>query len=396
MRGFSLSAGLPTIVLLACGGGNLAGRLLQPPAFMPADQTKCRAQASTSEPLIVEWPSAARAELEAIIENHKDVAVVRYEGCTMRVLSSCVAPGKLTYIALRNSKQDALRITNADDLYANLPVGAASLEGKLATSGELDVDMTLVGRFEGDASGIAASDLQGDCGGATHVIRAVTVGAFDFHTAAKADVGGGARVLNVGVGASSSAAQDDITRDGKVDACAGAKSSDTDPPDNCGALVRIELLPLAAVSSFRAGGASPVPAPTTAPTTDANLDTPVPRLPTPTCPLGSYWSGAACVGGRCPQGAVWDSLKGMCVGAGVSCDAGLHFVEGVGCVKDDTTTPATPSATPLTRAQLEPLVFGGRATPRQIMELRALCREVSDKPCVDHCNDLLKPNHQGP
>ena len=65
--------------------------------------------------------------------------------------------------------------------------------------------------------------------GATHIVHAVTVGAFDFHTGANARVLGGANVLGAGSGASSGAERETIARDGKVDACSSAKEADSDP-----------------------------------------------------------------------------------------------------------------------------------------------------------------------
>jgi predicted Zn-dependent peptidase len=248
MRKFAVGAAL-LVAAMACGGGNAAQQILKAPEYHPGDQTKCHAGVSPTRPLIVEWPSPARGELEAIIEDHKSVAVVRYEGCTMTVLTECKAPGKISYVPYRNTKQDQVRITSADDLYANLPVGAASLEGKLQRAGELDVDMMLVGQYESDTANVTPSDLQGNCQGATHIVRTVTVGAFDFHTGANAHVGGGVNVMGAGAGGSSSAAEDSLARDGAVNACASAKPDDGDAPQNCGALVRLEVVPLAAAGA---------------------------------------------------------------------------------------------------------------------------------------------------
>jgi hypothetical protein len=161
----------PLTAALACAACSPAQQILKAPEYRPADQTKCHAGASPTTPLIVEWPSPARGELEAIVEEHKTVAVVRYSGCEMCVLSDCRAPGKVSYVGFRSEKKDQLRITTADDLYANLPVGAAGLEGKLDKAGELDVDMMLVGQYEADSGAVTARDLQGSCDGATHIVK---------------------------------------------------------------------------------------------------------------------------------------------------------------------------------------------------------------------------------
>ena len=87
----------------------------------------------------------------------------------MRILATCSVVGKVVYSPFRNQKHDQVRIKDADDLYANLPVGAASLEAKLERAGELDVDMMLVGRYEVDRSSLVLTKLDGDCEGATPV-----------------------------------------------------------------------------------------------------------------------------------------------------------------------------------------------------------------------------------
>lgn len=57
------------------------------PEYQPLDQTKCKVAASQRRPLIVEWPSADRAALEA--QTRQGVVVVRYTGCEMEMLPSC-------------------------------------------------------------------------------------------------------------------------------------------------------------------------------------------------------------------------------------------------------------------------------------------------------------------
>jgi hypothetical protein len=45
------------------------------------------------------------------------------------------------------------------------------------------------------------------------------------------------------------------------------------------------------------------------------------------------------------------------------------------------------------RAQLEPKVWNGRATPEEIRMLRAICKHMGDRPCSDRAAALLaSPN----
>src|SRR5262245_9268224 len=87
---------LPLCGLLAsCSGGNAASNLAAPPAFAPKDQTKCGVTKSQARPLIVEWPSADRGDLEA--QAKAGLVAVRYVGCEMEVLPRCKAPGAYVY-----------------------------------------------------------------------------------------------------------------------------------------------------------------------------------------------------------------------------------------------------------------------------------------------------------
>jgi hypothetical protein len=238
--------GVPAMVAAvttaACGSGNVASSLVKAPDYQPKGESQCSVGQSQSRPLIVEWSSSDRLELET--KTRESVVVVRYSGCVMDVLERCSVPAKYRYLG-GTRKQDRLVIRNADDLYANLPVGAAKLEGKLERSGQLTVDMDLVGRYEADTPTIQARDLQGDCAGATHFVYGVTVGAFDFFAGGEAAVGGSAGIANVGAGAHSSAEKETLSRDGDVAACDKAQPDDKGPPPQCGALVRVEVVPLA-------------------------------------------------------------------------------------------------------------------------------------------------------
>ncbi len=221
---------------------NLAAQATNPPDFDRPGEAKCGVHKSQTEPLIVEWPSAARAKLEAL--SHTGVVAVRYSGCEMEVLASCNAPGKYVYTGI-TPKRDHVAIRNEDDLYANIPLGAAKLEGKLAHSGELDVDMSIVGRYASDRASVSAGELQGpDCSKATHVVSALTIGAFDFSAGAASTVGGGVNVGGAGGGASSSASKELLNSDGQRSACDAAKTTDKAPPESCGAILRLEVVPL--------------------------------------------------------------------------------------------------------------------------------------------------------
>ena len=226
---------------LAACTPNLAATAKAPELDRPGE-TKCGVKKSQSEPLVVEWPSAARAKLEAL--SRTGVVAVRYQGCEMEVLASCNAPGKYGYTAI-TPKHDHVAIKNEDDLYATIPLGAAHLEGKLESAGELDVDMAIVGRYASDRAVVRADELQGpDCSKATHVVSALEVGAFDFFAGAGTAVGASAGAMGAGGGGNAKASKELLNSDGRMNGCDSATTSDGKPPDGCGAILRLEVVPL--------------------------------------------------------------------------------------------------------------------------------------------------------
>ncbi len=229
------------LVGAGCSGGNAASAVATQPEWDPKGQTKCGVKKSQSRPLIVEWPSADRQDLE--VRARRGLVAVRYVGCDMELLPRCNAPGRYAYTATER-KQDRVSIRDEDDLYANVPLGAAKLESKLQRAGELNVTMTLVGKYEADRGTVKLAELDGDCASATHVITALSVGAFEFYAGADAAVGGGATVAGIGAGAHSASQHDTLNRDGDEKACEKATRQDKEPPEGCAAMLRIEVVPV--------------------------------------------------------------------------------------------------------------------------------------------------------
>jgi hypothetical protein len=225
-------------VLAGCGGSNVASTLAKPPAFAPASQTQCAVHKSQARPLVVEWPAADRATLET--RRAHGLIVVRYIGCEMEVLHACKVPGAYTYTAVTPKRED-VAIKTADELFAQIPAFAARFEGKLKTSGQLNVTMTIVGTYENDRTEFRKKDLEGDCARATHVVTDLTAGAFEFFAGGSADVNAKASGLGAEAGGASHAQRETLNQDGDEKACASSQPDDKAPPFKCGALVRLEV-----------------------------------------------------------------------------------------------------------------------------------------------------------
>lgn len=237
-----ISAGCSALVWsVGCGPTGAASQMATPPKFEPEGQTKCSVAKSRGRPLIVEWPAADRAALES--QARRGIVVVRYKGCELEVLRQCKAAGDYAYVAL-TPKEERVAIRDEDELYASIPVYAAKFEGQLQRSGQLSVNMTIVGMYEARTRGGAGENLEGDCDGATHVITALAVGSFEFFAGADAVAGGGASALGAEAGARSASHRETLSRDGSTESCARATRGDAEPPASCGALLRLEVAPI--------------------------------------------------------------------------------------------------------------------------------------------------------
>ena len=217
-------------VLAGCGPGAVTRRLAAPPSLADAtDQTRCAVVPSQLRPLVVEWAAADRGSLE--VQLGQGPVVVRYEGCELEVLPGCTVPGRYVYAGF-TAKRDMLTIRSTDELYMHMPIGAERLSGRLARSGELQVQLDLVGQYLADRETFTRWDLAGQCTGATHVIQAAQVGAFSFAATTRTELGeraGERELLNV---------------DGDAEACGAARSTDAAAPAGCAALLRLEFTPL--------------------------------------------------------------------------------------------------------------------------------------------------------
>jgi hypothetical protein len=185
-----------------CRGRNLASAMAGGPTV--EGQARCGVVKSHARPLIIEWPSADRAALEGLVEKNNGLVAVRYAGCEMEIVRRCVVAGRYGFTAVE-PKRDDQEFRSADELYAKIPLGAAQLESQLERHGALTLEMTVVGHYETGRERVARSELRGDCEAATHVISAVTVGAFKLSSGSGAKIRGGVGVVGFGGGAGSSA-----------------------------------------------------------------------------------------------------------------------------------------------------------------------------------------------
>lgn len=227
--------------MLLAGCANAASTEAQVPEYTPKDQATAGVAKSPTRPLILEWPAPDRAALEGQLA--RGVVVVRYGNREMEVLSQCRAAARYRYVPITPKEED-LVFHDSAELDAQMPIHAASLDAKLQQKQQLQVAMTIVGLYQADARVWAPSDLQGACAGATHVVAGLTVGAFEIDADASASQTASAKVLGAGFGAQHDSQREVLHRDGNKQSCAKSDAHDASPPYECGALLRVEVVPI--------------------------------------------------------------------------------------------------------------------------------------------------------
>ncbi len=230
--------------LVGCKAGAV-GKFIEPKkpsAGAAMGELTCSTDQSRAEPLIVDWASDDRTDLEVAMRD--GIVVASYDCNSFRVLENCRAAGGYSFAGV-GRKQDVVQIVGMDELHANFPLGKANFAAALDRGSTIDVALVTVGKHRTSAFQVARPDLQGDCEGATHFVSSALVGAFAVGTGTRGHVSSVAEVFKVGdIGGSSTSESQSLNRDGDLSACEAANPSDPSPPNQCQAILRVELVAL--------------------------------------------------------------------------------------------------------------------------------------------------------
>lgn len=206
-------------------------------------QAVCHEPGARGTPLVVDWPTQDRMDLEeAMLDG---VAVVAY-GCNkLTLLPGCRVEGSYRFLGL-SQREEVIQLTDADEIRANLPLDGSTLAVKLGAELErgraLDLAMVHSGKLRTTIASVTSDQLQGPCEGATHIVRGAFVGAFAMAQGTRGHVGTVAEVFEAGLRASSTSETTTGRRDGDPNACKGVVRGSTEPPSQCTAAIRIELV----------------------------------------------------------------------------------------------------------------------------------------------------------
>lgn len=196
-------------------------------------------------PFVIEWDATDLSSFEARAAT--DMVFVRYDKCRLEVLDECTqdslrgalgAYGAVTWTAGVLEKVD---IRSEAELVAKLPLGVATLGGRVAGGEAFHMEYFVAGTRKATRAAVYRGDLEGvvGCRGATHFVYAYNLGAFVLGSLTHANAEAGATLWGIG-GASVGAQHESAVekRGGQLESCRGDSARET---ERCKAPIRLTL-----------------------------------------------------------------------------------------------------------------------------------------------------------
>jgi len=321
---------VPCLIALAGCPAGAPAKVAQPPVpkvggadpdARPPSIEACKGGQS-HDLMVLDWTPELRGDLEVAMK--EGVAVLAYDCKSVKLVSACTLAGSYGYIGTTR-REKKISMSSSDEIAANLPVGGLSwlsdVGGKLDRESALVAQLVMVGKRSSAKKVATQHELTGGCDGATHFVRAATVGAFVVAAGSKAELEASAKIIGKGASGGSTSSTKIEAQDGDLTACEKSSPDGSAPPDQCGAVVRIELEPIGA------GGTALAAVPE------------APGLAVATCAPGFAMADGACVRldkpHQCKPGDATDCAKQCDAGNAASCAtlAVMHR-DGKGAPKD--------------------------------------------------------------
>ncbi len=200
------------------------------------------AQPRYLEPLVVDWRSTERADLEVAMR--QGVVPVRHECGVVRLVKSCRISGSYDFAGV-SRKSEVIQLASEDELRANLPLSSVQLAAQVQSGATVDLALLLIGKRTTSVADVVRSELEGSCDEVTHFVRAAHVGAFAFTTGEVGHVTAAAEIFKIAsAGADSQSKRKAMHRDGSLEACEKSTPEAERAPAECGAALRVELVPI--------------------------------------------------------------------------------------------------------------------------------------------------------
>ncbi|MCS6898405.1 MAG: hypothetical protein RMJ98_20975 [Myxococcales bacterium] len=292
----------------ACTPGKLVSGAAKAPGI-PGEGCDPKALNEVNSPLVIEWPSDARSDLESAM--HDGVVVVSFTCEKVKVLPDCKVAGSYGYRAV-TPREESVLIEGRDNIQASFGGVSWAVGGSLERDAKLDLSYVLVGKRSTILNSLHDQELEGGdfCKGATHFVKRADVGAFAYATGTRVAAGMSAKLMGQGAAGSSENKEVKTKQDGDPATCKSSKLADEKAPEGCGAAIRVSLAPI------KRGGVSKADSLSKKGLSDGLG-----------CPSGFVYADGACTKEKgkvkahlCEEGDQQECQKQCAAGSDASCD----------------------------------------------------------------------------
>lgn len=176
-------------------------------------------------PFIIEWDATDMSQFESIAAD--DVVLVKYEDCKLTVLDGCkddsVKGNYGTYrpVEWTSGSLEKMEIKSEAELYANLPLGVASLGGRVSGGEQFRMEYYVAGTRTATRPAVYKGDVKSNpgCASATHFVYGYNLGAFALGSVSKSSVEAEGSLYGFGAGGKNTQSQSADKKGGDLAVC---------------------------------------------------------------------------------------------------------------------------------------------------------------------------------
>lgn len=232
-----------------------------------AGKNKCNPE-NHDRPFIIEWDATDMSSFESYAAN--DMVMVQYEGCKLTVIDSCRddsvrgSLGSYKAVEWTSGSLESIDIADENELYAKLPLGEATLGGRVRSGEKFKMEYYVAGTRTATRNKVYSADLaeKDGCEDVTHFVYAYNLGAFALGSVQSLEASAGGSIYGFGAGGNKSTTRKADKKGGDLQKC---QSDSAKEIDGCKVPVRLTLRPVTA-------GENPKQEADRAPDTDASLN----------------------------------------------------------------------------------------------------------------------------
>lgn len=197
----------------------------------------------SSRPMVVDWTPDDRASLET--RASRGAILVRITDAGIEPLWDCTFGDGARYEFTGVSpKRDHVDAKSDAELAANFPMSFAKLRSELRSGRSLTADIRMIGVSELNRLSIRKTDLPGECRSATHFVKELTIGGFQFGSSAYAQGDADVGIADFGAKGAYRGLANRLTEEGDFSVCENADPDSPTAPSRCKGILRIRLVPV--------------------------------------------------------------------------------------------------------------------------------------------------------